>query len=61
MSKYTSSSSKRCILEVNLEYPKELRQLHNDYPLAPNKIEIKKINVVELSTKDYWYLPNAYW
>ena len=25
-----------------LEFPKELRKLHNDYPLAPDKIEIKK-------------------
>ena len=25
------------ILEVDLEYPKELHKLHNDYPLAPDK------------------------
>ena len=33
-----------CILrlQVDLEYPKELRELHNDYPLALGKIEIKK-------------------
>ena len=24
-----------CILEADLEYPKELHDLHNDYPLAP--------------------------
>ena len=42
LNKYTSNSSKRCILEVDLEYPKELRQLNNDYPLAPDKIEIKR-------------------
>ena len=40
MNKYASNSSKRCVLEIDLEYPKELRKLHNDYPLAPNKIEI---------------------
>ena len=28
------------ILEVHLEYPKELHDLHNDYRLAPEKIEI---------------------
>ena len=28
--------------EVDLEYPKELRELHNDCPLARDKIEIKK-------------------
>ena len=42
MNKYNSNSSKGCVLEVDLEYPKELWNLHNDYPLAPNKIEIKR-------------------
>ena len=27
-----------CILEVDLEYPKELHDLHNDYPLAPESL-----------------------
>ena len=31
-----------CILEVDLEYPKELHNLHNDYPLAPEQIEVNK-------------------
>ena len=42
MNKYTSNSSKGCAVEVDLEYPKELRELHNDYLLAPDKREIKK-------------------
>ena len=42
LNKYTSNSSKRCVLEVNLEYPKELQELHNDYPLTPDKIGIKR-------------------
>ena len=28
------------ILEVDLKYPKELHELHNDYPLAPEKLAI---------------------
>ena len=42
LNKYTSNSSKGCVIEIDLEYPKDLRALHNDYPLAPDKIEIKR-------------------
>ena len=37
---YTDDTKKGVILEVDLEYPKELHHLHNDYPLAPEKILI---------------------
>ena len=42
LNKYTSNSSRKCVLEVDLGYPKELQELHNDYSLAPDKIEIKR-------------------
>ena len=32
-----------CILEVDLEYPKSLHDLHSDYPLAHEQIEVNKI------------------
>ena len=32
LNKYTSNSSKGYVLKVDLRYPKELRELHNDYP-----------------------------
>ena len=37
---YTNNTRKGAILEVDLEYPEELHDLHNDYPLAPEKILI---------------------
>ena len=37
---YDENSAKGLILEVDLEYPKELHHLHNDYPLAPEKITV---------------------
>ena len=30
------------ILEVDLEYPSELHELHSDYPLSPEKLEISQ-------------------
>ena len=36
------------ILEVDVEYPKELHDLHNDYPLAP---EVKHVKANMLSDK----------
>ena len=38
LNKYTSDSSKGCVFEVDLEYPKELRELQNDYRLASDKM-----------------------
>ena len=35
--------SKPCILEVDLEYPKELHDLHSEYPLAPEQLQINKV------------------
>ena len=32
-----------CFLEVDLEYPEDLHSLHNDYPLAPDVLELKML------------------
>ena len=37
-----NNSSTEYVLEVDLEYPKKLHDIHNDYPLAPEKINIPK-------------------
>ena len=42
LNKCATNSSKGCVLEVDLQYTKELHELHNDYPFTPDKIEIKR-------------------
>ena len=59
LNKYATNSLKGCVLEFDLEYPKELRELHNDYPLAPDKIEIKREMQSEhqLKIADHYNIP----
>ena len=49
------------VLEVDLEHPKELRELNNDYLLAPNKIEIKKEVLLDyqLNIGDIYNIPTG--
>ena len=55
---YTSNSSIRCVLEVHLEYPKELDDLHYDYPLTQDKIEIKRMmSSYQLKIADFYNIP----
>ena len=42
LGKYHEESKKGIILEVDLEYPEKLHDLHNDYPLAAEKIKVEK-------------------
>ena len=43
---YLNSIKENCsignILEVDLEYPSDMHDLHNDYPLAPKKLKISQ-------------------
>ena len=59
LNEYSSKSSKGCVLEVYLKYPKELRELKNDYPLSPDKIEIERemLSNHQLKIADLYNIP----
>ena len=59
MNKYTSNSSRGRVLEVDLEYPKELQELNNHYPLALDKLEIKReiLSEYQLKINDLCNIP----
>ena len=42
LAKYKENSKRGVILEVDLEYPQELHDLYNDYPLAQEKMKVTK-------------------
>ena len=59
MNKYANNSSKGCVLQVDFENPKELRELDNDYLLAQDKIEIKRemLSDYQLKIADLYNIP----
>ena len=59
LSQYTINSSKECVLAVDLEYPRELQELHNDYSLAPDRTRIKREMLPEYQLKiaDLYNIP----
>ncbi|KAK3698312.1 hypothetical protein QZH41_006011 [Actinostola sp. cb2023] len=50
-----------CILEVDLEYPHNLHDLHNDYPLAPERLIIDKTEklIPNLNNKTKYVIHHA--
>ena len=51
LGKYSEDSNDGLILEVDLEYLKDLHELHNDYPLAPEKVKVSKDMLSEYCNK----------
>jgi hypothetical protein len=41
-----------CFLEVDLKYPEKLHDLHNDHPLAPERVKIGKVAKLICSLHD---------
>ena len=51
LNKYTSHSSKGCVLEVDVEYPKEFEELHND------ALAWKMVPEYQLKIADFYNIP----
>ena len=49
--KHTEDGEKGIMLEVDLEYPKELHDNHNSYPVAPEKVKVSKNMLSEYCKK----------
>ena len=39
---YNKETDEGCFLEVDVQYPKKVHELHNDLPFLPSRKEIKK-------------------
>ena len=42
LAQYNEDSNKGLLIEVDLEYPKDLHDIHNDYPLAAERVCVNK-------------------
>ena len=51
LAKYKEDSKKGLILEVDLEYSEGLHDLHNSYPLGPEKVKVTKDMLSEYSKR----------
>ena len=56
LNEHTNNILKGCVLEVDIEYLKELNELGNYYPLALDKIDIKR----EMLTEDQSKIADLY-
>ena len=50
----SENSSIGYILEIDFEYPNELHKLHNDYSLAPKKLTIPGVRLLQKDCRQIW-------
>ena len=50
--KFVKEEGKGCILEVDHAYPRELHDSHNDFPLAPEILELGKVSKLTQNLRD---------
>ena len=58
MKNFKDWRNRPCILEVDLEYSKELHDLHNEYPLAPESLKVGNVDklIPNLMNKERYVL-----
>ena len=58
MNNFNGWRNRPCILEVDLEYSKELHDLHNEYPLAPESLKVGNVDklIPNLMNKERYVL-----
>ena len=49
---YDEDSNKGYLLEVGVEYPKDLHNLHSDFPFLSERMKIKKCNKLVFNIYD---------
>ena len=49
---YDENSDKGCILEVDVEYPKDLHKLHSHLPFLPERMKINKWDKLTCTTQN---------
>ena len=52
MKNYDEDSDKGCILEVDVEYPKNLHDLHSALPFLPERMKANKCNKLKYNLYD---------
>ena len=49
---YNEKSDEGYLLEVDIQYPEKLHELHDDLPFLPEKIKIEKFEKLEANLHD---------